>query len=239
MQPAIGITLSMRRKENMFTLAKDNSDAVLDAGGVPLLLPYTTDSAALGGMVEWMDGLLLTGGGDIDPVLFGEEPLVGLGEVEPERDRMEMALSRMMVKAGKPILAICRGCQILSIALGGDMYQDLYSQREGVIQHAQRGPRNYLSHSIQIDVGTLLAKIAGADRIHVNSYHHQAVRKVPEGYTSSAMAPDGVIEAFEGKGPAFVMGVQWHPENLFRTHAVSRRLFHTFVDAARKKTTAR
>lgn len=239
MQPAIGITLSMRRKENMFTLTRDNSDAVLDAGGVPLLLPYTTDAAALGGMVERIDGLLLTGGDDIDPALFGEEPLVGLGEVEPERDEMEIALSRMMVKAGKPILAICRGCQILNIALGGDMYQDLNSQREGLIQHVQRGSRGYLSHSVQIRRGTLLAEIAGTDRIRVNSYHHQAVRRIPEGYTLSATATDGVIEAFEGKGPSFVMGVQWHPENLFRTNAVSRRLFHSFVDAARKKTTAR
>lgn len=165
MKPAIGITLSMRRKENSLTLSRDNADAVLAAGGIPFLLPYATEADVLDGMTKQIDGLLLTGGDDIDPSLFGEEPLPGLGEVEPERDRMEIALARRMVKAGKPVLAICRGCQILCIALGGDMYQDLYSQREDLIQHVQRGPREYLSHSIQIREGTLLSQIAGADRI--------------------------------------------------------------------------
>ncbi|MFD1397060.1 gamma-glutamyl-gamma-aminobutyrate hydrolase family protein [Kroppenstedtia eburnea] len=239
MKPAIGITLSMRRKENSLTLSRDNADAVLAAGGIPFLLPYATEADVLDGMTKQIDGLLLTGGDDIDPSLFGEEPLPGLGEVEPERDRMEIALARRMVKAGKPVLAICRGCQILCIALGGDMYQDLYSQREDLIQHVQRGPREYLSHSIQIREGTLLSQIAGADRIRVNSFHHQAVRRLPDGVILSATAPDGVTEAFEGSGSAFVMGVQWHPENLFRTDAVSRRLFHTFVGHARKKTAAR
>lgn len=119
------------------------------------------------------------------------------------------------------------------------MYQDLYSQRKDSIQHVQRGPRGYLSHSVSIQEGTWLSQIAGEDRIRVNSYHHQAVRRLPEGYIPSAIAPDGVIEAFEGDGPTWVMGVQWHPENLFRTDRVSRRLFHTLVDHARNKTTAR
>ncbi|MFD1426784.1 putative glutamine amidotransferase [Kroppenstedtia sanguinis] len=237
MKPVIGMTLSMN--ENRLTLSRDNADAVLTAGGIPFLLPYATETDVLDGMVQQIDGLLLTGGDDIDPSLFGEEPLPGLGEVEPERDRMEIALVRKMVHAGKPVLAICRGCQILCIALGGDMYQDLYSQRKDSIQHVQRGPRGYLSHSVSIQEGTWLSQIAGEDRIRVNSYHHQAVRRLPEGYIPSAIAPDGVIEAFEGDGPTWVMGVQWHPENLFRTDRVSRRLFHTLVDHARNKTTAR
>lgn len=239
MKPAIGITLSMRRKENSLTLSRDNADAVLAAGGIPLLLPYATDEDILDEMTKQIDGLLLTGGGDIDPSLFGEEPLPALGEVEPERDRMEMGLARRMVKAGKPVLAICRGCQILCIAFGGDMYQDLYSQRKDLIQHVQRGPREYLSHGIQIREGTILSQIAGVERIRVNSYHHQAVRRLPEGFIISATAPDGVTEAFEEDGSAFVVGVQWHPENLFRTDAVSRRLFGAFVDHARKKTATR
>ncbi|PTX65035.1 putative glutamine amidotransferase [Melghirimyces profundicolus] len=243
MKPAIGVTLSKRRKENLFTLKRDNSDAVLEAGGVPFLLPHTRDPEVIRRMAEQMDGLLLTGGDDIDPSLFGEEPQIGLGEVEPERDRMEIALSRKMVEAGKPVLALCRGCQILSIALGGDMYQDLFSQREGLIQHVQRGPRDYPSHSITIQKGSLLEKIAGSNRLRVNSFHHQAVRNIPEGYTVSATAPDGVVEAFEADGERFVLGLQWHPENLYRKDDFARRIFRAFVEAceqtALKRKTAR
>src|SRR5699024_2827802 len=149
-KPVIGITLTYSEREKQLTLKKDNSDALLDVGGIPFLLPLTNDPDSLRGMVESIDGLRLTGGDDIDPSLFGEEPQPGLGRVEPERDRMEIALSQAMVRAGKPVLALCRGCQVLNIALGGDMYQDLDSQRGDVIQHAQRGPRDYLSHSIEI-----------------------------------------------------------------------------------------
>ncbi|WP_142504588.1 gamma-glutamyl-gamma-aminobutyrate hydrolase family protein [Melghirimyces algeriensis] len=233
MRPVIGITMSMRREENRLTLHRDNSDAIFLAGGLPFLLPYTTDKHCLHQMAKRMNGLLLTGGGDIDPGLFGEEPLLGLGEVEPERDRMEMALSQMMIEANKPVLALCRGFQILNIALGGDMYQDLYTQREGVIQHYQKATRDHASHTIQIAKDTTLRKVAGVDRIRVNSFHHQAVRRIPNGFIVSATAPDGVTEAFEKIGEPFVMGVQWHPENLYKKSAFARHLFQTFIDACK------
>ncbi|SDB95702.1 putative glutamine amidotransferase [Melghirimyces thermohalophilus] len=238
-KPVIGITLTYSEREKQLTLKKDNSDALLDVGGIPFLLPLTNDPDSLRGMVESIDGLMLTGGDDIDPSLFGEEPQPGLGRVEPERDRMEIALSQAMVRAGKPVLALCRGCQVLNIALGGDMYQDLDSQREDLIQHAQRGPRDYLSHSIEIRRGTLLEQIAGTDRARVNSFHHQALRHIPEGYTVSATAPDGVVEAFERVEEPFILGVQWHPENLYRRDPFARRIFRSFVDACRESKTTR
>ncbi|MFC4076609.1 gamma-glutamyl-gamma-aminobutyrate hydrolase family protein [Salinithrix halophila] len=230
MRPVIGLTLSLQEDKRM-TLHRDNSDAIYRAGGLPMLLPATLDEGALWDLVTQVDGLLLTGGGDIDPVLFGEEPLPGLGKVEPERDRMEIILVRFMVKASKPILAICRGCQILAVALGGNMYQDLAHQREGLLQHAQLAPRDHPAHGVEVMEGTLLHRITGWGTGRVNSFHHQAVRDIPETCRVSAVAPDGVVEAFEGVSTSFLLGLQWHPENTAATDSVSQEIFNAFVRA--------
>ncbi|MDR6224897.1 gamma-glutamyl-gamma-aminobutyrate hydrolase family protein [Desmospora profundinema] len=231
MKPLIGLTLSYRHREGYWQLSRDNSEAVWSLGGMPVALPYTEDIHAIKAWAHRLDGLVLTGGNDIDPHLFGEEPIPGLGEVEPERDQVETALVREMIRQGKPVLAICRGCQILAIALDGDMYQDLASQRQGLLQHSQRAPRSHASHSIRIRKGTRLHRLAGSDTAKVNSFHHQAVRRVPASCILSATAPDGVVEAFEGKGGDFLMGVQWHPENMVKQDPLARALYRDFIEA--------
>jgi putative glutamine amidotransferase len=227
MNPIIGITASLENETMM--VHRNNTESIFLAGGIPFALPYTVDMEAIRDIAERIDGLLLTGGGDIDPTLFGEEPLPGLGSITPERDILEIALIRHMLDADKPIFGICRGCQILNIAAGGDMYQDLYTQRDNLLQHTQRAPRNHASHTLQVVENSLLHKVAGEASFKVNSFHHQAIRGLAPGYVLSATAKDGVIEAFESQRHRFVLGVQWHPEYMAETDPISQRLFEAFV----------
>jgi putative glutamine amidotransferase len=234
MRPLIGLTMSLQ-EERRQTLSRDYSDAVRNAGGTPVAIPYCNDPEAVSEMASRLDGVVLTGGGDIDPSLFEEEPLPGLGEIVPERDRMETELVRLLLERDKPLLAVCRGCQILNIAVGGDMYQDLYTQRDGLLQHHQRSPRHHATHAIQLVEGTLLHRLAQTNTVRVNSFHHQAVRRVPSPLRVAARTVDGVIEAIESARHRFVVGVQWHPECMAKTDAFSRRLFEALVEAAERR----
>ncbi|MDN4594893.1 gamma-glutamyl-gamma-aminobutyrate hydrolase family protein [Polycladomyces subterraneus] len=234
MRPLIGLTMSLR-EERVQTLSRDYSDAVRSAGGIPVAIPFCEDPEVVTEMAHRLDGVVLTGGGDIDPSLFGEEPLPGLGEIVPERDRMETALIRLFLEWDKPLLAICRGCQVLNIAVGGDMYQDLYTQREGLLQHRQRSPRYHATHAIQLVEGTLLHRLAKENTVRVNSFHHQAVRRVLSPLRVAARTGDGVIEAIESARHRFVVGVQWHPECMAETDAFSRRLFEALVETAGRR----
>lgn len=218
----------------MCSCRRDYSEAILGGGGLPLMLPPTNDESIIRQLVTQLDGLLLTGGKDIDPSLFGEEPLPGLGVIEPERDQMEILLSQEMIRKKKPILAICRGCQLLSVTLGGSMYQDLPSQRENLLQHAQRAPRNHPSHGIDILEGSLLHRITGQRKIRVNSFHHQAVRQVSLDCQVCATSSDGVIEAYEGKKSPFLLALQWHPEGMVKEDPISEVIFAAFIQACLK-----
>ncbi|MFO7245883.1 MAG: gamma-glutamyl-gamma-aminobutyrate hydrolase family protein [Thermaerobacter sp.] len=192
---------------------------------------------AAAAVAAWAHGLLLTGGCDVDPYLFGQHPHPRLGRVSPRRDAWEAALVRAALAAGTPILAICRGVQILNVACGGTLIQDLDAQVPGVIQHRQRAPHHHPSHEVRIRDGSLLHRTAGSRVIRVNSRHHQAVLEPGRGLVVSATAPDGVVEAVEGTGPGFVLGVQWHPENMaVAGDPVSRRLFRALVAAAGART---
>lgn len=213
---------------------KEYTDAILEAGGIPVVLPYILDKSDIAELCRPLDGLLLTGGGDIDPTLFGEEPHPGLGEIIPERDEMEIKLVQWFIENKKPILGICRGCQILNIALGGDMIQDFKGQKPDVIQHSQRAPRYHASHTIELKEGSLLHSIFGELQVKVNSYHHQAVRQPAPSLIASAHAKDGVVEAIESKQGDFVVGVQWHPECMTSTYPEQKRLFQAFIDACKK-----
>lgn len=235
MKPIIGIT-SHIEQESKYILNKSYINSVQQAGGIPLIVPAGIEDDVTE-LVQQLDGLLLSGGGDIDPTLFGEEPHPELGEVSPLRDSVEMLLIREMLAENKPILGICRGVQILNIAMGGNMYQDIYAQQDKVLlQHSQIATRSHRSHFVQVENNTILHSIAQAERIKVNSFHHQAVKDVPEPLIISGIASDGVIEAIESKGHHFVVGVQWHPEELVESEdSVSIRLFEKFVQACRKR----
>ncbi|MEW9668935.1 gamma-glutamyl-gamma-aminobutyrate hydrolase family protein [Ammoniphilus sp. 3BR4] len=234
MKPLIGITASFDGTH--IKVPKENIQAILQAGGLPFILPYAEDEQTIRQIASQLDGLLLTGGGDIDPFLFGDEPLPSLGSITPERDTLEVLLIREMLSLDKPILGICRGCQILNIAAGGDMYQDIYTQKSSpLLQHSQNAPRYHVSHYADIRQKTLLHRIMGEERIKINSFHHQAVRNLADGFCIAATSTDGVIEAFDSREHAFVLGVQWHPEDLILKHPIMFKLFTAFVAACTAK----
>ncbi|GIP37211.1 peptidase C26 [Paenibacillus sp. J31TS4] len=230
MKPIIGVTASCEPETAQ--LKHTYAQSVSRAGGIPFTLPYLDERADLERIVDQIDGLLLTGGPDLDPIYFGEEPLRGLGRVTPARDRLEMALTPLVIERGKPVLAICRGVQVLNVAMGGSLYQDLLTQLQ-TIQHTQQAPASHPSHSIRLAEGTLLTRLAGASMRRVNSFHHQAVARVAPGFVVSATASDGVIEAIESTSHAYVIGVQWHPEEMSLTDPFAGELFASFVAACR------
>lgn len=234
--PLIGITCPEDETAGRLYLPHAYWRAVAAAGGTPVLLPPA--GAAVDNLAERLDGLLLSGGGDPDPWHFGEEPRPGLGAVTPERDRFELELTRLALARGMPVLGICRGMQVLNVASGGTLLQDIPEGVPAPLKHSQNAPRWYPTHGVEIRPGTLLARILGTTGLRVNSFHHQAVRDTAPGLTVSAVAPDGVIEGLEAPGPAFVLGVQWHPEAMWEKEPVQHTLFTAFVDAARKRRNA-
>jgi putative glutamine amidotransferase len=209
--------------------------SVIQAGGIPIVLPYLVEEEGVAELSNRIDGLLISGGVDVDPLLYGEEPLPQLGSVMPDRDRTEIALIRQALAIDMPVFAICRGAQIVNVAAGGSLYQDIYSQYKGTLLHSQRSPRDHLSHYVTAEAGSMLHSIAKSDRFLVNSFHHQAVKKLAPGFRRTAVASDGIVEAYESECQRFVMGVQWHPENLIRKDAIAQRLFSSFVDACKMK----
>ncbi|HLR80136.1 MAG TPA: gamma-glutamyl-gamma-aminobutyrate hydrolase family protein [Bacillota bacterium] len=236
MKPVIGITSSMEVDETYYMTAIDNVKAVEKAGGLSLILPYWQEDRDIGRMVKMLDGLYMTGGYDINPTLFGEEPHRQLGTIIPSRDAFEIELVKQMLKENKPILAVCRGCQVLNIAAGGDMYQDIYAQNEQeLLQHTQRAPKGHGSHFVDVLKGSLLSQLTGVEKLLVNSRHHQANRNVVEPLKVSGKATDGIIEAIESKDHSFVLGLQWHPENMAMANdEVSRAIFRGFIQACQQ-----
>ncbi|RFA33621.1 gamma-glutamyl-gamma-aminobutyrate hydrolase [Virgibacillus dokdonensis] len=237
MKPVIGVTPSVENASNMHFVSIANITAIEGAGGTPIILPFVPSETHIRQIAGLIDGLYLTGGNSIDPTLFVEEPHPKLGEINPIRDQYEVALIQEIQKHQKPILGVCRGCQILNIALGGDMYQDIYAQMEGeLLQHKQHAPDGHASHYVYVEEGSVLREIAGKEKIKVNSRHHQANRKLGGGMQICGMASDGVVEAIESREASFLLGVQWHPENLaIEEDAVSKNIFHAFIEACRER----
>lgn len=237
--PLIGITTSMTFGNDPERAYVNSAYllAVQQAGGVPVPLPPQLDDRALAEISTRLDGLLLTGGGDIDPNAFGEPPHPTLYEVAPSRDRLELTLVRRCISEGTPILAICRGIQLLNVALGGSLYQDVAGDPGTTITHDQTGPRDQLAHPVKVVSGSFLAQVVERDELLVNSMHHQAVKSLGNGLVAVAYAPDQIIEGveMEDAGPRrFVLGVQWHPEELTQKDPTARALFSAFVEASRK-----
>lgn len=209
-KPIIGISGNFR--DGDCTLAEPYWDSVVAAGGIPVIIPPYEDISAIDSLLNRIDGLLLSGGADIDPSYLGEEPLEGIS-VNTKRDFPEIVTVIMAAEKRVPILGICRGIQMLAAALGGTLYQDIYAQHDKpCIGHSQQTARHETSHRVTIAEGTLLRTLMGVEQLDVNSFHHQAVRSVPSGFRISAQAPDGIIEAMESVNFRSILGVQWHPE---------------------------
>ena len=239
MRPFIGITTSTQVSDDptrlglrRYALPAYYVARIEEAGGLPVLLPNVPGEQAAGYM-ERLDGLVLSGGVDVDPDCYGAQPHAKLGEVDRARDRFEIAAVKAARSAGLPILAICRGMQLTNVAFGGTLVQDIPSQVERAFQHEQSTTDiEQHSHGVALEVGTTLRALAGVAQARVNSSHHQAVERMAEGFRVTAKAGDGVIEAMEHTSGPFFQCVQWHPERLVGD-ALTRALFTSFVDAAR------
>jgi putative glutamine amidotransferase len=212
----------------------DYEESVRRAGGDPRVVD---SSAPVEEVIRGCSGLLLTGGGDVDPRLYGEEPHATFDAAEPGRDDFEIDLVRRALDADVPVFAICRGIQLLNVARGGTLVQDIAEQRPGATTHRVPEPSYAIAHDIWIASDTLLERLMRerleGDECQVNSRHHQAVNTVGAGLIVSATAPDGLVEAIEDPGRRFCLGVQWHPENFYRTGEF-RALFEGFVAAAQR-----
>jgi len=212
----------------------DYSLAVAACGGAPVLVPAACDRKCLEKILADADGLLLTGGPDVHPKFYGEEPGPNLGEVDEPLDRMELAAARAAVDADLPVFAVCRGIQVLNIAMGGTVFQDIESQVPEAIGHRQLAAKTAAAHHVKIERPSLLNDILRRRDLRVNSKHHQAVKDVAEGLQVAARAADGTVESVFAPRQRFVLGVQWHPEGTFENDLFSRKLFAAFVNAAGK-----
>lgn len=229
MAPRIGITCGIDYANQRIQVNADYVRAVQAARGIPVLLPPVPgDPAAI---LAGIDGLLLTGGVDVDPSLFGEEPLPKNGEIQPDRDASEIPLSRAALATGFPVLGICRGHQVLAVAAGGILYQDLPSQLPDCLKHSQLAPRWHPTHGLRIEPRSRLGAMFGP-KLRVNTFHHQAVKAAPPGFVETAWAPDGVNEAIEHVSHPFALGVQWHPEAMWDRDLNYNALFRALVEAS-------
>lgn len=237
MKPIIGLTASLELGRDEYGIELADTEAILAAGGLPIMLPHLMEEADIDELAEHIDGLFLAGGYDIDPTLFDEEPHPNLGVIIPSRDAFELALAKKMLALKKPVLGVCRGAQILNIAVGGDMYQDITTQvKANLLQHQQKAPRFHGSHFIDVTEGSLLHRLTGLQRMKVNSRHHQANRQVPEPFIVSGVSSDGIVEAIESTQHHFALGVQWHPENMARAaDPASLGIFAGFIEACREE----
>lgn len=240
-RPIIGISTSIYIKESPPLLGIErtyvNHDYILAieaAGGVPLLLPAVEHDESILRQVESVDALLLTGGYDPNPLLYGENPNRRIDFIFPELDEHQVRAVRAAEAAGKPVFGICRGLQIINVAFGGTLYQDLSLIPNSYIQHQQKSRKHSAGHQVRVVEGSRLADILGETDIVTNSFHHLAIKDVAEGFVPNAFAPDGVIEGIERSDGAPVIAVQWHPEMMFEKHPKMMTLFLKFVDAARQ-----
>ncbi len=242
MRPLIGITCSVVQRNEplrpLFAVSQSYALAVERGGGIPVLVPPQADMEALRELYDRLDGVLLSGGGDIDPARYGEELLPICGAVEPLRDELEIELARLALDEGKPVFGICRGMQLLNVATGGTLYQDITAQRPDAPPHKSsdyQGKRDLTTHTITIDPDSPLAGILGATVHPVNSFHHQAVKRTGSGVKLVAWSDDGVPEGMVVSGHPFALAVQFHPEELVFVDPASQRLFDSFVQACAER----
>lgn len=237
MKPLIGIIASMEIDQKNYHVSQHNVNAITRAGGIPIILPFTELQDHIEYYAQMISGLYAIGGDDVNPIMFGEEPHLNLGPVLVERDQFEFDLIKRVIELNKPFFGVCRGAQILNVAFGGTMYQDIYSQidRE-LIQHTQKAPKSHGSHSVNIAEDSLLHRLSGEETLMVNSWHHQANRQLPSSFNIAARANDGVIEALESSEHSFVLGVQWHPEIMATNNdQASLKIYEGFIEACKEK----
>lgn len=238
--PIIGLTTNRLVSTNPLAPNHGVSEAyikaVSNAGGLPLLIPLGLPERDWAALENRLDGILLTGGSDIDPARFNGTPHPRVYEIDGERDALEVALVQRAVATGQPFLGICRGAQAVNVALGGTLYTDIADQVPGALRHDWYPdiPRDYRAHDVMLDPQSKLAGILGSAQAQVNSLHHQGLERIGQGLVVTGHAPDGMVEAVELPSHPFGIAVQWHPEWLQDDPAM-RALFRAFVQAAARE----
>lgn len=235
-KPLIGVTTYRMTNSlgiNVHGVAEAYLNAVQDAGGLPVMIPLGLSEDTLNALLPRLDGILFTGGGDIDPAHYNQLDDICSHDIDPDRDRVEFWLLKHALSQNKPLMGICRGFQLMNVGLGGSLYSDVQSQMPGALKHDYypNWSRDYPAHSIQIEPNTRLAEILGTLETEVNSLHHQSVRELGAGIVPLAYAPDGTVEALQITNNPFGIAVQWHPEWL-QAHEPMRNLFRAFIQTA-------
>ncbi len=234
--PLIGVTTTRVKNKYGYPIVmipEAYTRSIFEAGGAPVMIPLGLDDEALRKITTNLDGILFTGGGDVHPALYGSNDSPKVDQVDNDRDRIEISLFKDLTQAGVPFLGICRGLQLINVALGGSLYTDIKDQQPAALEHScfPAHPRDFLAHNVKVEPASRLAQILGQTETQVNSLHHQAIRQLGPGLSISGLAPDGVIEGIELKDYPFGLAVQWHPESLPEM-ASMRALFRAFVEAA-------
>jgi putative glutamine amidotransferase len=217
-----------------FVVKTAYAEAVLRAGGLPLVLAVSPDVQVVEAYLDRVSAVVVTGGAfDVPPEAYGEAPREGLGPLKPERTAFETLVLQLALRRKLPLLGVCGGMQLLNVVLGGTLYQDLRREVPGAKEHEQRNARSQPSHPVEVRDGSTLAEVLGRGQLMVNSTHHQAVFKLAPGVRLSAAAPDGVVEAIESTEHPFALGVQWHPELLLQSMPLQLGLYRALVQKAR------
>ena len=237
--PLIGLTAGTDPSlPGLYVLRGDYVRSIELNGGIPVVLA-PSGAALHPALFEHLDGLVLTGGGDVQPPLYGQEAHATVSLTSAERDEFELGLLRQALAEDRPVLAVCRGQQVLNVALGGTLVQDLPTAVGTAVSHDDAArPRTAIAHTVRLVSGSRLSGLLGAGEVAVNSFHHQAVATLGRGLVATAFAPDGVVEAVEAPGARFILGVQWHPEAFWREPGRFGELFRALVRAAEKFSSA-
>lgn len=229
--PIIGITALWDKPTNSTVMRPSYINALEYAGAMPVIIPLTESTSVLDHYLDICDGILLSGGQDVQPELYGETPQPHCGEVAPCRDKLDRYAFESALDQDKPILGICRGCQAMNVFAGGSLYQDLTIDFGTEENHRMVEPFNRTVHQMIPQSGTVLAELLGEEIFEVNSIHHQGIKRLAEPFDIMAVSPDGIIEAIYMPKRRFVWGVQWHPELLYQNHAKHAAIFSGFVKA--------
>ena len=234
MKPLVGVMPLWDDDKDSIWMLPGYLDGLKEAGATPVIIPLTEDPEEISRLVDICDGILLTGGHDVTPAIYGEEPLEGKVSCCITRDNMEKLVLEDAMKKNKPVLGICRGIQFINAFLGGTLYQDLPSQHPTDIEHHQTPPYDIPVHDVNIKRSTPLYDCLGTDRISVNSYHHQAVKDVAPGLEIMAESEDGIVEAIYMPSYGFLWAVQWHPEFSYKKDVNSKKIFQAFVESLKE-----